>query len=231
MRVITPYFFSTLLPATLKSLVATFGLFASCHAQALESETISAFALRGQKQLSPSRSLDLQFTSRWQQDFQQQDRSIVQIGLNQELNNWDLSAGYHQQFDRVTPGKEHRLWQQVRYNFNLGNSSVESSARIEERYFTDSEKTVSRLRVLNRWSQPITTKDTLRLGYEWVYNLNDLNANSLHGVNQNRLIAGVSHKLDSGTRIELEYQLRYLHIPARSNRVQHQIQLSYSFIF
>lgn len=204
-------------------------LFCSANALALESETVSAFALRAQKQLSDTSSMEFQFSSRWQQDLQEQERSIVQVSLSKDINQWEVSGAYNQQFDRITTGKEHRVWQQLRYNFTLDSGAMESSARIEERYFTDTDKAGARLRMLNRWTYPLDASNSFRLGHEWVFNLSDIGTNTLRGVSQNRLITSISHKLSGGTRIEFEYQLRYLHLPAKDNQVQHQLQLSYIF--
>lgn len=195
---------------------------------ALERETVPAFALRVQKALGEN-VLQLQFGSRWRQDFQNGERSIVNLSLGRERGPWEWTGAYNFQFDRSVPGKEHRLWQQLRYTFELGSGALASSARLEERYFTDSGKAGMRLRVLNRWSHPVGERDSLRLGYEWVYNITDIGNSIMRGVSQNRLITGVSHRLQRGARLEFEYQLRYLHVPARDNRIQHQLQLTYAF--
>lgn len=196
-----------------------------------ENETVPAFALRGRKSLSANTNLDVQYTIRWREAFNEQERSIFQLGINTSVNNWEYAAGYNQHFDRSVPGKEHRLWQQIQYEFTLESGSVESSARVEERYFPDSDASGERLRVLNRWKHPLPGANELRLGHEWVYNLNDIGASTRRGTSQNRLLAGISHTLAAGRRVEFEYQLRYLHVPALENLIQHQLQLTYAFPF
>ena len=87
------------------------------------------------------------------------------------------------------------------------------------------------LRILNRWTRALSATNTMSLGYEWVYNLNDMSATTQRGVSQHKLIGGVSHELDKHNRIEFEYQLRYLLAPNSADRIQHQFQLEYVHSF
>lgn len=198
---------------------------------AIEADTVPMLQLRAQHSLGPNTRLNLQYSTRWLQDFAGQERSIAQAGIATLHGAWQFAGAYHQQFDRSVPGKEHRLWQEVKYTFNGARSAVESSARVEERYFPDLHDSGARLRVLNSWTRPIGANDDWSLGHEWVYNLQDIGPGIRRGISQTRLIGGFGHRLANGSRLELEYQWRYLHTPDGINRVQHQIQLAYGISF
>lgn len=206
-------------------------LLACSMVQAIEAETIPMLQLRAQHSLAPDTRLNLQYSRRWLQDFGGQERSIFQAGIATLRGAWQFAGAYNQQFDRSVPGKEHRLWQEVKYTFNSTRGIVESSARVEERYFPDLHASGSRLRVLNSWSRRIDANDDWSLGHEWVYNLQDIGPGIRRGISQTRLIGGVSHRLADDSRLELEYQWRYLHTPDGANRIQHQIQLAYGISF
>jgi hypothetical protein len=203
----------------------------SPHLLAIEDETIPSAMLRAQHRLSPATRVNLQYTARWQQSFEGQERSIAQASIATVRGLWQFSGAYNQHFDRAVPGKEHRLWQEAKYTFNRPSGSLESSARVEERYFPDWHDSGLRLRVLNSWTRPIDENDEWSVGHEWVMNLQDIGSGVQRGISQTRLIGGVLHRLGNGDAIELEYQWRYLHTSTGPNRVQHQIQLGYTLNF
>ena len=220
---------------TFRSRVLTLVLCSSVQAsqavRAIEEETVTAIALQAQHRFAENYRVDVRLVQRWSEVFQSGERGIFQLSLSKGIDQWQFAGGYNQHFNRSVPGSEHRLWQQVRYTFDLGTSDWESSLRVEERYFTDNQETGGRLRLLNRWSHQVGSHDEISIGHEWVFNMNDIGTVIRRGVSQNRLISGLEHTLASGNRLDFQYQLRYVHVPASSNRIQHQLQLTYLFNF
>lgn len=215
-----------------RRLLASLLLLLPCSpVEAIETETVPSLLLRAQHNLGQNTRLSLQYSGRWLQGFEGQERSIAQTSIATTRGVWQFAGAYNQQFDRSVPGKEHRFWQEAKYTFNRSSGTLESSARVEERYFPDWHASGARLRVLNSWSRAIDENDEWSMGHEWVYNLQDINPGIHRGISQTRLIGGVSHRLAGGSSLQLEYQWRYLHTPNGANRVQHQIQASYGFSF
>jgi hypothetical protein len=185
-------------------------------------------AMRLSKALEDTSYLDATFNARINEGFHSHEREIFELRYVKRIGANEVSAAYNQQFDRNgAPGSEHRLWQQFRHQFALDASNVESSVRLEERYFETNDLHGTRLRVLNRWNKALPYGHLLRLGYEWVYNVEDISRSTQRGVSQNRLIASVQHNFANGSRLEFEYQWRYLHVVGQDNRVQNQLQLMY----
>jgi len=198
--------------------------------QAIEQGTVTGFNIRAQRALTNTLGMEAAITVRANEMFAEHEREIADLRLVRDFASNELSAGYNYQFDRNgQPGAEHRLWQQFKHQFLFDHLFLDSSVRLEERYFTVGHNTGNRLRVLNRWSMPLSSGNLWRFGYEWVMNLDTLSAGTHRGISQNRLISGIQHPLPGGKRIELEYQLRYQHIVGNDNRIQHQFQLSYAF--
>jgi hypothetical protein len=200
-------------------------------ALALEEQTIGSLALRAQKALSPRSSVEGSLTGRWREGFNAHERGIALLGFNTALGGSgnDLNLSYQVQFWRKDQqGSERRWTQQLRHRFQLAAGTYELSGRLEERSFSNGSSG-ERLRLLNRWNQPLGTGNTLQFGYEWMYNLNDISAGTQRGLNQNRLILGLLQPLENGNRLEWEYQMSFMHVTAGPRTLQHQLQLRYSF--
>ncbi len=196
----------------------------------VESITTPTLAFRVQHDLDENSTLDATISARFNEVFVESEREIAEIRYGKRLGSNEFVAAYNLQFDRRDQaGVEHRTWQQLRHRFALRNSSIESSARIEERYFTASDKAGARLRVLNRWTKQVSDSNQVRFGYEWIFNFNDVSNTNRRGTSQNRLIAGLQRSLANGHRLEFEYQLQYQHIPFAANRIQHQLQMMYVY--
>jgi len=197
---------------------------------AVESITAPQLSLRVQHDISDTSSLDATLSARFNEVFVESEREIAEIRYSKSMGANEFTAAYNLQFDRRDQaGVEHRIWQQLRHRFALQNSAIESSARIEERYFTASDKGGARLRVLNRWNKPLRGRNQVRFGYEWIFNFNDVSNTNRRGVSQNRLTSGLQHNFANGNRLELEYQLQYQHVAFADNRIQHQLQLMYVY--
>ena len=197
---------------------------------AVESITTPQLAFRVTHDLSETSTLDATISARFNEVFVESEREIAEVRYGKRMGSNEFMTAYNLQFDRRDQaGVEHRLWQQLRHRFTLENSSIESSARIEERYFTASDKGGARLRVLNRWNKQLSSSNQMRIGYEWIFNFNDVSKTNRRGVSQNRLVTSVQHTLASGNRVEFEYQLQYQHVAYATNRIQHQLQLMYVY--
>lgn len=198
---------------------------------ATENSTTPMLAYRLTKKLSDGAGIDATLNIRFLEGFLENEREIAEIRYSKLIHGNEYMGAYNLQFDRRgQSGSEHRLWQQVRHQFVLPNSAFESSARIEERYFSNSAKFGTRLRVLNRWIKNLPLQNQLRIGHELVYNLTDISASTQRGASQDRLIGSLNHTLPNGNRWELEYQLRYVHNPISDNSIVHQLQWMYVFV-
>jgi hypothetical protein len=199
-------------------------------ALAIESETISNLAMRFQKRYSSDTTLTATLTTRWMDQFIQHEREIADLNVARRFGAEELASGYQIQYSRLgQPGMEHRLWQQYRHIAALYGNTFETSVRLEERYFTNLEKLGGRLRIGGRWNKALGEHDTLRLGYEWVGNLRTISSGNRRGISQDRLITTFQHDLQSGNRLDFEYQLRYQHTSIGPNTIQHQLQLTYAY--
>lgn len=209
-------------------LVSLLCLLSTTPVLAIESETTPVLALRLSKALQNGGTLDATINARSREGFHDHEREIFEIRYGKRTGSNEFMGGYNIQFDRNgSPGSEHRLWQQFRHQFALDGSNIESSVRIEERYFEANDQHGTRLRVLNRWNKALPHGHLLRLGYEWVFNMEDISRTTQRGAAQDRLIASVQHNFSNGDRLEFEYQLRYLHLVGQPNRLQNQLQLMY----
>lgn len=176
--------------------------------------------------------IEANLTGRWNEGFKSHERGIAQLAVSKAFANNEISAAYNLNFVRNgQKGEEHRMWQQISHMTEFSSGTLESSARLEERFFTDTHHNGRRLRVLNRITYPLDSGNAWRLGHEWVVNLDDIQATTQRGVSQNRLIAAFLHPLPGGQRLSLEYQLRYQHLAGPNNAIQHQVQLQYSFSY
>lgn len=210
------------------TLIPLFCLLGGTPAFAIESETTPVVALRLSKTLENGGSIDATVNASSREGFREHERKIFEIRYGKRSGSNEFMGGYNIQFDRNgSPGSEHRLWQQFRHQFLLDGSSIESSMRIEERYFESTDQHGTRLRMLNRWNRALPHGHLLRLGYEWVFNMEDISRTTQSGVAQNRLIASIQHNFSNGDRLEFEYQMRYLHLVGQQNRLQNQLQLMY----
>lgn len=216
------------LPKAVAALSLFCGSLFTASTFAVESQTTPVLALRLSKTLPEGAYFDATINARSYEGFVGHEREIFELRGGKRIGSNEFSAAYNVQFDRQgSPGSEHRLWQQFRHQFALESSNFESSVRLEERYFEATDAHGSRLRVLNRWNKSLPYGNLLRLGYEWVFNLEDVTRTTQRGVAQDRLIGTVQHNLQSGNRVEFEYQMRYLHLPGQDNMLQHQLQLMY----
>lgn len=195
---------------------------------AIEMDTSPQLTFRAATVLADKSTLDFNLMYRAYESFEAHDREIAEVRYGRKIGDIEWMGAYHVEVDRRgAPGNEHRVWLQARKQFALANSGIESSLRLEGRYFDFNHRNGERLRWLTRWVKPLTRTDQMRVGYELVYNLNDITGSIQNGDAQDRLIGTWIHNLGNGDRMEFEWQMRYLHITNADNRIQNQLQLTY----
>ena len=216
-----------------KRLVFIPALVAMLHAQGLqafENESVTILSTRFNHEFSNDYFSSVTFHSRFLEAFTANERYIAEARIGKNIGDMQVSAAYNVHFNRRDQnGEEHRLYQQFRYVFPGDSSRLDFSARLEERYFTASGKTGARTRLVAYWNKYLSDHDTVRFGNELVLNLNDYAVLAKRGFSQNRLLAGYRHEFPGGTRVDFNYQYRYIHRPLETNFIQHQLQMMLTF--
>ena len=207
---------------------------AAAPALAIETQTLSSLAFRGIKAVDATTTLDFTLTERDIEAFEKHDREMAETRYLKRFGDNEVMVGYHIEFNRTgLLGNEHRLMQQIRRQFTFDNNSFDSALRVEERYFDASYAYGTRLRWQSRWNLPLSAANMLRLGYEWVYNIDYISKSSPLGLAQNRLIGTFQHTLGNKDKVEFEFQARYLytHVGTTPNTLQNQVSVQYSHNF
>lgn len=195
-----------------------------------ENDAVTVLSARLNHNFSNDTFASVTLNSRWVDLFSETERFIGEIRGGKNVGNHQFSAAYNQHFQRrFLNGREHRLWQQYRYQYPLASSSLDFRARVEERYFTASDKAGARTRLVMYWNRPLANGDMFRLGNELVVNFNDYGNLARRGFSQDRLLAGYRHAFANGNRVDINYQYRYIHRPALENFIQHQLQMLLTF--
>lgn len=152
-------------------------------------------------------------------------RNSIQYKLNDNVSLWggyDWFAIFNSGFDQ-----EHRPWQQVQLDHNLGKSHLTNRLRLEERIFNDTEN-IARLRYLIEHRRPIKdTKWYTVVNNEFFFNLN---SSSLHdgGFDENRTYFGIGKHLTDNIDFDAGYQLQMLDANQLMN---HTIRTNLTFNF
>lgn len=212
-----------------KLLLIPVSAFLSASATAYENEAVSVFSSRLSHQFENDYFTSFTVHSRYIDAFTKTERMIAEVRLGKNTGNSQFTAAYNTHFERrFAEGKEHRLWQQYRYSLPLQNSTLDFRARIEERYFTASEETGARTRLVLFWNKPLPGGNMFRFGNELVLNLNDY-LTARKGFSQNRFLAGYRLQLSDDARLDFNYQYRYIHRTIEENFIQHQLQMMLTF--
>ncbi len=216
------------LPALLAALLPLM----ATPALAIETQTFSALAFRGNKALDTSSTVDFTLTERDLEGFEKHDREMAETRYFKRFGSNEVMLGYHIEFNRTgLLGSEHRFMEQIRHQFTLDNNNFDTSLRLEERYFDATSIDGSRLRWQSRWNVPLSPGNLLRVGYEWIYNIDYISKSTQRGPSQNRFITSVQHTLTNSDKVEVEFQARLLHVVGAANTMQNQVQLLYNHSF
>lgn len=202
------------------------------QSNAVETTTYPTFGLRLSKAVDNASTIESTFSVRGVEDFQKHDIDTAEVRYDKRLGSNDFMVGYHLEIDRNNlKGNEHRFMQQFRHQFALPHSSIDSSLRLEERYFDYNSTHGTRLRWQTRWNLPLTTADTFHIGYENVYNNNDISASTQRGESQDRYSGSIQHNLRNGNKLEFEFLSYYVHNPGKPYTLQNHVRLTYTLSF
>lgn len=197
---------------------------------AYENELISILGSRFSHRFDNDMFAFLTLQTRYLDGFKTPERKIIEARTGKNIGNNQVALAYSLQFDRhFLNGNEHRLWQQFRHIVPLSSAELDFRIRVEERYFTASHKTGGRARLVAYWNKPLPNGNEIRLGNELVLNMNDYGTTAKRGFSQDRLLASFRHEMKNGNRLDLNYQYKYVHVPASANIIQHQVQMMLTF--
>jgi hypothetical protein len=170
-----------------------------------------------QKELSPRWRAYFEVQPRFGQDVNGLERLLVRPAIGYRIRpNLSVWQGYGWT-PLVDPTfvDEHRLFQQLLYEDNLGKASVSNRVRLEERFIEHAGGTALRFRNMLRVSHPISAdKKWALVGFdEFFWNLNSTTRGPVSGFDQNRLFFGISRQLNPQVRLETGYLLDLINSP------------------
>ncbi len=155
---------------------------------------------------------------RFGNDVSELDRLIVRpaVGyrINPNISIWQ-GYGYTPQFAPAFRG-EHRSFQQLLAEHDLGTGRIINRTRLEQRFIDDAGGTSVRLRHMVRLTHPIgRSKRWSWVGYnEFFFNLNSVSAGPQAGFDQNRVFVGVNRKVNQRLLLEAGYLADFINSPA-----------------
>lgn len=170
--------------------------------------------------------------------------SIVRPGLGYALNDavtaWVGHAWVVTDMPRGEPFSEHRTWQQVSWDLDVGSFApaladlnLSSRTRLEERFVEDHGTIGWRLRQQFKATYPLISSRRLFTSVwdELFWDLNDAfwgsHGQQRSGFSQNRLFAGIGYQLDAERRWSLEvgYLNQLVNQHDDDNRMNHALAL------
>jgi hypothetical protein len=127
---------------------------------------------------------------------------------------------------------EHRLWQQVQYNFKWNEIPLALRFRQEQREIEDTEGISERSRLLVRAVVPRTDSVfNWAIWNEYFYNLNTIQGGPEAGFDQNRLFIGPSFPIHGGkVLIEPGYMNVYTNRARRAEDISFHVFTVYAFM-
>jgi hypothetical protein len=140
-------------------------------------------------------------------------RTAVLYDLNDQTSLWlgYANVTYYPQDGEIF--REHRIWQQILYNFKpICKINIQSRTRIEERFFENSRITGYRMRQMLRITIPsyISTGLLLVAFDEAFLYLNDTGYGLKPGFDQNRAFVGINFELNNNMSLEVGYLNQYI---------------------
>jgi len=143
------------------------------------------------------------------------DQSILRPGLGYALGEkttlW-LGYGWFHSDPAATPAHdEHRIWQQLTWDFGLGEQAFGSRTRLEQRFLDTGDDVGWRFRQMLRWTPPRDQASGigLRVWDELFFGLNDTDWGASAGFDQNRFFIGPGFTFGESNRFTFE--VGYLH--------------------
>lgn len=173
--------------------------------------------------------------ARWTDDLSTYNRTVFRVNGGRRMTpRLELFAGY----EKTQPGTrrvrdEQRLWEQVEYTVELGQWSLASRARVEQRFVDGASGTAARLRCRVRVEHPVgRTRWTVSASEELWVHLNTVRLVAARGVDQNRVALTAERTLRGALSIEPGYIYVYGNAPAPvPNAAAHVITLQITASF
>ncbi len=169
-----------------------------------------------------------EFQPRWREQGEHLDQRLIRLGVNRKFStHGSLWLGYGNILTHRAVGgstKEDRLWQQLTYNFKLGEDiALQSRTRLEQRWQNNGSDVGHRIRQLVRLSKPFATaKDLSAIGWAEVFwNFNNTDWGVRSGLDQTRLFVGLGYAFTPMVRAEAGYLNQYINSPTidRQNHI------------
>lgn len=129
------------------------------------------------------------------------------IYSRQLTDNWSVGIGYSHVF-RSARQDINRIILQVAHQDNIKKWNIQNQARVEEQYFQNFEELYTRLRYRLKVSHPINKREDLHFFISNEIFLTPMDDNDLF--NQNRLITGISKKINEHITLDTGYILNHV---------------------
>lgn len=177
----------------------------------------------------------LEAQARFDDDASHLQQDFLRPGLGYDLTpRVTIWAGYGWFDTELQDGRdfgEHRIWQQVTWSgaAPLAGFAPGTRTRLEQRLVEDAGDTGLRLRQLFRGQRPLAGPWSLVLQDEVFVNLNDTDAGTAAGFDQNRAFAGVAWQFAPLARLELGYLNQFIARRGRDDRVNHILSFGIFF--
>lgn len=167
---------------------------------------------------------------RFDDDISQLDRVLVRSWFDASLPyGLAVGLGYDAHvIENPVPLLEQRAWQQLAFKRKWPAVRTFGYARIEQRFFEDSDGVAVRGRVLLGLAVPLMRSVDLVARNEFFVNFNETDAGVRTGYRENRLFGGLSRPLNQRTRAEVGYQMLWVNLPG-PDAIAHTLMLGIAF--
>ncbi len=131
-----------------------------------------------------------------------------------------------------TYSKEQRSWEQLQANIPVGENTLISRSRFEQRYLGGQPTVGHRLRQLVRLQLPIGSGDWWAVAWDEVmFNLNTVGRAVKAGYDQNRIFLGANYKISPLFRVEAGYVFVHMERFIPADRLLHVLYLGLNQTF
>ncbi len=139
------------------------------------------------------------------------NRMLFRTGLRYTLNPaWSITLG-HAWTPNLSPFKnENRIWQQAQTQSRFGSWLFMSRTRFEQRWIEGIQSTSHRFRELIRFNYELNPDFSIASWDELFINLNQPQANTRLGFDQNRAFLGINIGIGGKTRLETGYMHNHI---------------------
>lgn len=174
---------------------------------------------------------------RWRNEGSDFDQLLIRPAVNYAISpQTTIWAGYahvNTHPDEKSAYEEHRLWQQLLHQFSpIGEVSIQSRTRIEQRFVEHANDTGHRLRQMVRLSGPSHVHPDVFwvLFDEYILSLNATDYGARRGFDQNRAFAGVSWSATPQFKVEMGYLNQYVNGKVNDS-MNHILATTFNYAF